>query len=162
MVDLFFSFDGQNYARYLCYFSLFCYFSLLVNIEETHQGATQLLKLGAISVARSFIPANRCAVDKTIEETYMRHAKSQAGQGGRGADISGLLNNYEAYRRWTRAAHEKSKYVEVMLQVTNMSDDGSGRKHHDTRPSQVKKSEKAAFATVEAIQNFMDPFQVDG
>ena len=62
MVDLFFSFDCQNYARYLCYFSLF-----LVNIE----GATELLKLDAISVARSFILANKCAVDKTIEETFM-------------------------------------------------------------------------------------------
>ena len=82
MVDLFFSFDGQNYARYLCYFSLF-----LVNIEKTHPGATELLKLCAISVARSFIPANRCAVDKTIEETFMRHAKSQAGPGGRGAGL---------------------------------------------------------------------------
>ena len=80
MVDQFFSFDGQNYARYLSYFSLF-----LVNIEETYPGATELFKLGAISVARSFISANRCAVDKTIEETFMRHAKSQAGPGGRGA-----------------------------------------------------------------------------
>ena len=42
-----------------------------------------------------------------------------------------------------------------------MSDGGSGRKHCDTRPSQIKNSEKAAFATVEAIQNFMDPFQVE-
>ena len=158
MVDLFFSFDGPNYARYLCYFWLF-----LVNIEETHPGTTELLKLGAISVARSFIPANRCAVDKTIEETFMRHAKSQAGPGGRGAGISGLLNNYEAYRRWARTAHERSRYryVKVMLQMANMSDGGSGRKHRDTRPSQVKKSEKAAFATVKAIQNFMDPFQVE-
>ena len=48
-----------------------------------------------------------------------------------------------------------------MLQMANMSDDGSGRKHRDTRPLQVKKSEKAAFATVEAIQNFMDLFQVE-
>ena len=55
----------------------------------------------------------------------------------------------------------RSRYVEVMLQMANMSDDGSGRKHRDTRPSQVKKSEKAAFATVEAIQNFMDLFQVE-
>ena len=42
-----------------------------------------------------------------------------------------------------------------------MCDDGSGRKHHNTQPSQVKKSEKAAFATVKAIQNFMDPYQVE-
>ena len=56
IVDLFFSIDGQNYARYLCYFSLF-----LVNIVKTLLGATELLKLDAISVARSFIPTNRCA-----------------------------------------------------------------------------------------------------
>ena len=99
MVDLFFSFDGQNYARYLCYFSLF-----LVNIEKTHLGATELLKLCAISVARTFILANRCAVNRTIEETFMRHAKPQAGLGGWGAGISGLLNNYEAYRHWARTA----------------------------------------------------------
>ena len=77
MVYLFFSFDRQNYTKYLCYFSLF-----LVNIEETYSGATKLLKLGAISVARSFITANRCAVDKTIKETFMRHAKSQLRRGG--------------------------------------------------------------------------------
>ena len=61
MVDLFFSFDGQNYAKYRCYFSLF-----LVNIVKTHPGATELLKLYALSAARSFIPANKCAVDKII------------------------------------------------------------------------------------------------
>ena len=55
----------------------------------------------------------------------------------------------------------RSRYVEAMFQMANMFDDGSGRKHRDTRPSQVKKSEKAAFATVEAIQNFMDLFQVE-
>ena len=88
IVDLFFSFDGQNYARCLCYFSLF-----LVNIEETYPGATGLLKLGAISMARLFIPANRYAADKTIEEIFMRHAKSHLDLGGRDAGISGLLNN---------------------------------------------------------------------
>ena len=79
MVDLFFSFDGQNYARYLCYFSLF-----LVNIEETHPGTTELLKLGAVSVARSFIPANRCAVIKTIEETFFTTCQisSRPGRAG--------------------------------------------------------------------------------
>ena len=130
IVDLFFSFDGQNYAIYLCYFSLF-----LVNIVKTHP---ELLKLDAISVARSFIPANRCTEDITIEETFMQHAKSQAGSGRWGADISGLLINYEAYRRWARTAHERSRYVEVMFQMANISNDGSGRKHRDTRLSQVK------------------------
>ena len=156
MVNLFFSFDGQNYVRYLCYFSLF-----LVNIVKTLPGATELLKLDALSVARSFISTNRCVVDKTIEEVFIQHAKSQAGSGRRGAGTSDLLNNYEAYRRRARTAHEKSRHVEVMLQMANIFDDGSGRKHRNFRPSQAKKSEKATSGTVKAIQNFMDPFQVE-
>ena len=100
IVGLFCSFDDQNYARYLCYFSLF-----LVNIVKTHP---ELLKLNAISVARSFMLAYRCTVNITIEETFMQYAKSQAGSDRRGADISDLLISYEAYRRWARTAHERS------------------------------------------------------
>ena len=44
--------------------------------------------------------------------------------------------------------------------MANIFDDGSGRKHRDFRPSQVKKIEKATSGTVKAIQNFVDPFQV--
>ena len=77
------------------------------------------------------------------------------------AGISGFLKNYEAYCRCARTAHERSRNVEVMLQAANIFDDGSGRKHRDFRPSQVKKSEKATSGTVEAIQNFMDPFEVE-
>ena len=37
----------------------------------------------------------------------MQHVKSQAGSGRRGADILGLLINYEAYCRWAHTAHER-------------------------------------------------------
>ena len=39
MLDLFFSFEGQNYARYLTFFSVF-----FANIEQSHPGATKLLE----------------------------------------------------------------------------------------------------------------------
>ncbi len=39
MSDLFFSFDGQNYAKYLTYFSTF-----IANIEMSHPGATTLFR----------------------------------------------------------------------------------------------------------------------
>lgn len=48
----------------------------LTNINKTHPGANALLKSGAIAVARSYIPGSLCAVDKTMEETFMRFAKS--------------------------------------------------------------------------------------
>lgn len=156
MADLFFSFDGQNYARYLTFFSVF-----LTNIETTHPGATDLLKMGAISVARSFVPGSQCPVDKTIEETFMRHAKSRAGPGSRGAGVSGLLQNYEAYRRWARTAHERSKYVDVMLQMADMTDEGRGNTHRDVRPSMIKRSEKDTAKVIDAFDSFMNPFRID-
>ena len=94
MSDLFFSCGGQNYARYLTYFSMF-----ITNIETSHPGATELLKRGAKSIARSFFPGNRCAVDKTMEKTLMRHAKSRGGAGGTGAGVTGDLTKQDAYQR---------------------------------------------------------------
>ena len=60
MADLFFSFGGQNHARSLTHFSVF-----LANLDASHPGAVDLLRLGSFSVARSMTPANRCDVDKT-------------------------------------------------------------------------------------------------
>ena len=94
MPDLFFSFGGQNYSRYLTFFSVF-----IANLDFTHPGAVEELKLGVISVARSFITGNRCSVDKTMEETFMRNAKSKGGAGGSGIGMSGLTQNYEVYQR---------------------------------------------------------------
>jgi hypothetical protein len=39
-------------------------------------------------VARSFAPGNRCPVDKTIEETFMKPSKSHGGAGGGSAGLS--------------------------------------------------------------------------
>ncbi|KAH3695902.1 hypothetical protein DPMN_083360 [Dreissena polymorpha] len=52
-----------------------------------------------MSVSMSFIPGNRCAVDKTMEETFMKHAKSDSGAGGSAAGASGLTSNYNSYQR---------------------------------------------------------------
>ena len=67
MSDLFFWVGGQNHARYLTSFPMF-----MVNIETHHPVATDLLKRGAISVARLCIPGNRCTVDNTIKDTFMK------------------------------------------------------------------------------------------
>ena len=86
MCDLFFAYNGQNYARYLTFFSVY-----MLNVDENHPGAEELLKRGAFSVPWPFIPGNRCAVDKSIEETFMKHAKSRGG--GTGVGISDMGKN---------------------------------------------------------------------
>uniref|UniRef100_UPI00358E53D5 uncharacterized protein n=3 Tax=Myxine glutinosa TaxID=7769 RepID=UPI00358E53D5 len=154
MSDLFFSFGAQNYARYTTFFSVF-----IANIETSHPGAEELLERGAISVARSFIPGNRCDVDKTMEETFMRHAKSH---GGGGTGISGIMTNYSAYQRWVRTTHARSQYVNATLSMANMlADSGEGMKHRDVRPTEILRSEKNVVKTCEAIESFLNPFDVE-
>ena len=112
MPDWFFSFGGMNYARYLTFFE--CH---LINIEHSHPSAKDLLRNRAFSVARSFTPGNRLAVDKTMEETFMKHAKSR---GGASAGLIGITQNHEAYQRWVRTSHERVKYVERTLEIAEM------------------------------------------
>ena len=75
---------------------------------------------GSFSVARSNIRGNRCAVDKTIEETFMRQAKSRGGMGGTGTGLSGLENNPKAYQRWVRSLHQRTKFVDAALGMAGM------------------------------------------
>ena len=43
---------------------------------QSHHGAKKRLNMGGIAVARSLIPGALSAVDKTMEETFMKFAKS--------------------------------------------------------------------------------------
>ena len=150
MANIFFSFDGQNYAWYVSYFSVF-----VANLDENCPRASELLQRGAISVGRSFIPGNRCAVDKTMEETFMKHAKSRSAVGGSGTGISGIAGNYDAYERWIRTIREWCKYVEATLNMAYMlADSESSTWHRDLRPAEIKKSDCEVCQTQEAILGF--------
>ena len=46
-----------------------------MNLELTHPGATELIGKGVIGAARSLIPGSLSAVDRTMEETFMKFAK---------------------------------------------------------------------------------------
>ena len=61
------------------------------NIEENHPYAEALLKRRATSVARSLIRGNQCAVDKTIEETFTKNAKSRGRMGGGGTGLLRII-----------------------------------------------------------------------
>ena len=87
-------------------FKLHWFDVFLTNLEKSHQGGKELLQKGAISVARSLIPGNLYAVDKTMEEVFMRFAKSRGGTGGSG--LTGILQNFGTLQRWIRTASKKS------------------------------------------------------
>ena len=152
VTPVFFSFGGQNYARYLSFYTLF-----LANVEVSHPGAKGLLLLGAISVARSFTPVNRVAVDKTMEETFMRNAKSRTG----GIGLTGLLTNYSAYQHWVRTTHARSQYVNSTFHMAGMVKDDNNVKHRDVRDTERLRSEEYVQKTQQVICSFINPFDVD-
>ena len=92
--EFFFTYGGQKYTWYLTYFDV-----SITNLDISYPGAIDLIMLGVFSVARSFIPGSRCAVDRTMEETFMKHAKSKGGAGGVGAGLTGITTNYTAHQR---------------------------------------------------------------
>ena len=109
----------------------------------SHPGATELLKRGAISVAHSFISVNHCAVDKTLEETFIKHSKSHGDAGGNSAGLSGILTNHDSYQRWVQTAHERSEFISMTFNMEDiLSNPGEAGRNRVLRSSAIEKSEK--------------------
>ena len=61
-----------SFDRYLAWCEVF-----LTNIDQSHPGAKELLNRADIAVTQSLIPGAFSAVDKTMEETFMKIVKSK-------------------------------------------------------------------------------------
>ena len=135
--------------RYLTWFDVF-----LTNIELTHPGSTNLLTKGAIGIARSLIPGALSAVDKTMEETFMKFAKSPGG-------LSGLFNNFAAYQRFCRTTSMRTQYFEKILDMCDLINDPDcpkGGRHRELEAAEIRKSEAAVQRAITSIHSFSNPF----
>ena len=107
------------------------------------------------------IPRDRCAVDRMIEETFVKHTKSYGGSGGCGAGLTGILTNFDAYQRWAKTTHERTQFLDVTYSKADMVPDSQGREHHkDLRQVEVKKSERCVLKAMDSITSFLNPFDV--
>ena len=147
MAPLFFIMDHQNYARYLT-----AYVASLDQIDCSHPQASHHLRECALSVTRSKYKASGTAVDQTIEQTINKHAKSAGG-------VVGLSRNLQAYDRWILTRHERAHYVSTMLGFVGMGDNGSDQRR-DQKESDFKRGSKSVEKTIEAICNFINPFEM--
>ena len=75
--------------------------------------------------------------------------------------LCGLNKNYAATQRWVRTTHERCKYLELTQTMADLNDSSlSFEKHKDLRPVEILKSELAVNATIDAIENFVNPFTI--
>ena len=94
--------------------------------------------------------------------SHLLPKESHAATGGSSAGLSGILMNYNAYQRWVRTAHERTKYVECTRRMIEMTpDQNRDQIHKDVRPSQMKKNEQDVVKTLHAVQNLADSFVMD-
>ena len=55
-----------------------------------------------------------------------------------------------------------SKFVSTTFNIADMlSNPNKGRRHCDLKPSEIWKSEKCVLKTMSAIQNFLNPFDIE-
>ena len=136
MCSLFFSFDHPNYARYST-----LYLVIMLNLENSHPGAEELLKRNGFSVNRSDVPSSRNDVDITIEQTINRHAKSHGG-------IVGFSRNHLVYYRWCRTPHTRASYLQATKEIASM-DSQEATSHKEVRGSQIVKSDQDTWSVLQ-------------
>ncbi|XP_068202843.1 uncharacterized protein [Palaemon carinicauda] len=116
--------------------------------KDKYQNAALLL--------RSNILQALSAVDKTMEETFMRFAKSSGG-------FAGLYSQFGAYQRWCRTTSTRAQFHEKTLEMACLLDDPdcprAGR-HRELEKAEIKKSEKAVQRVITAVRNFTNPFTI--
>lgn len=75
-----------------------------------------MLQIGGISVARSLLPDALSSVDKTMEQTFMKFAKSVGG-------FSSTFCMFGAYERWCRATSTRAQYHKKLLEMCGLIND---------------------------------------
>ena len=148
MTSIFFAFDHPNYARYTAVYQL-----MLMNIEESHPGAKQLLSSNSFSVNRSSVSGSRSAVDITIEQTINRHAKSQGG-------IIGFSRNHSAHHRWCNTRHTRASFLQATREMVGMAN-SECTTLKELRSSQILNTEEEVSSVISAFTNFVNPFAVE-
>ena len=103
----------QNYLRYSAFFALY-----VLNVEENHLGDEGLLTEWTFSVFLPFTFGNKFVVNKTIEESFLKYAKSWSG--GMSFSLSGINTNTKTYQWWVRTIPQGSQLLNKKLSMTQL------------------------------------------
>ena len=131
----------------------------MLNLGENHSGANEFLKKRPFSVAMWFIPENRCAVDKIIENTFLEHVKSSVS--GMGVCTSGISNNPEPYQRWERIVHQRNQFLSKTLAMVQWEKGGTGNEFCDLQSTKIQRSKKNIESVAEALKILLNTFDVE-
>lgn len=107
MNSLFFAFNHQNYARWLCRFN-----DNLQKIDSTHP--VNQLKNGAFSVRRTQKNFTRSPIDLTLEQTI------NANAGNRLMGILAFTNNINAWQKWATTHSIRTFFIHQFYEFVGL------------------------------------------
>ncbi|KAJ8677787.1 hypothetical protein QAD02_013574 [Eretmocerus hayati] len=143
--NLFFTFNHQNYARYLVVYS-----NNLMRIDETHPGLREQFEKGSLGIRRTGKPFSKQPIDLTLEQTINADAESK---------LTGIINSsnsISARQRWCKFHSIKMAIISHVMEVTGL------RKKQDVtadlQPSRIKRYSEQLSRFIEQIRQNINPF----
>lgn len=148
ITNMFFTFNQQNYSRYLVY-----YHEKLMKVEESHPGLLTSFEEGSIGVRRTNKSFSRIPPDLTMEQT------SNADAGNKLTGVSYITNSYSARQRWALCHTINSTVNTYTYERTGLKKNQDITE--DLRASLMRKNLKSLYEIIENIKDNVNPFATD-
>lgn len=145
MCPLFFTFNHQNYARWLTR-----HLDDLINMEMTHPGLSEEFSNGSLSVRRTKNQFCRSAVDLTLEQTINANAANKL------KGISAFTNSVDARQKWSETHSVRTAIITRLFDFLGLNKISECQKDYK---SKLFKDRFTKF-TAEICQN-INPFNCD-
>lgn len=149
MCALFFTFNHQNYARWLTR-----NLDDLKNIEDTNHALLEEFENGALSIRRTTKDFCRSAVDLTLEQTINANAAYKL------TGISAFTNSIYARQRWSETHSIRTAIITHLLEFLSLdksSENSEGRYQSKVFNRQLNKFSEEVFKNIDPFSEDINP-----
>lgn len=145
ITNLFFTFNQQNYSRYLVK-----YCDNLQKVDETHPGLKEQFEKGSIGIRRTSKPFSRQPIDLVLEQTINADAANKL------AGIIQSTNSISARQRWCKSHSIRARIITHVMETTGLRNRQDITA--DLGKSSIDKSTEQLKKLIANIRENMDPF----
>ncbi|CAG9760201.1 unnamed protein product [Ceutorhynchus assimilis] len=145
ITNLFFTFNQQNYSRYLVK-----YCDNLQKVDETHPGLKEQFEKGSIGIRRTSKPFSRQPIDLVLEQTINADAANK---------LTGIIqstNSISARQRWCKSHSIRARIITHVMEMTGLRNRQDITA--DLRKSSIDKSTDQLKKLIANIRQNMNPF----
>ncbi|CAG9771355.1 unnamed protein product [Ceutorhynchus assimilis] len=145
ITNLFFTFNQQNYSRYLVKYS-----DNLQKVDETHPGLKEQFEKGSIGIRRTSKPFSRQPIDLVLQQTINADTANK---------LTGIIqstNSISARQRWCKSHSIRARIITHVMETTGLRNRQDITA--DLRKSSIDKSADQLKKLIANIRQNMNPF----